>query len=47
MRRYLEPLPQLLGPIVLVIAVGAVSTTASPANKIYFLSALVSVAPPM
>ena len=44
MRRYLEPLPQLLGPIVLVIAVGAVATTASPANKIYFLSALVSVA---
>ena len=44
MRRYLEPLPQLLGPVVLVIAVGAVATTASPANKIYFLSALVSVA---
>ena len=44
MRRYLEPLPQLLGPVVLVIAVGAFSTTVSPANKIYFLNALVYVA---
>ena len=44
MRRYLEPLPQLFGPVVLVIAVGAISTTFSPANKIYFLNALVYVA---
>jgi branched-chain amino acid transport system permease protein len=43
-RRHLETALQLLGPVVAVIAVGAVSTTVSPANKIYFLNALVYVA---
>jgi branched-chain amino acid transport system permease protein len=43
-RRHLETALQLLGPVVAVIAVGAVSTTISPANKIYFLNALVYVA---
>jgi branched-chain amino acid transport system permease protein len=44
MRRHLDTAVQLLAPMVLVVAVGLVSTTVSPANKIYFLSALVSVA---
>ncbi len=44
MRRHLEPALQLLGPVALVAAVGAVSTTVSPAEKINFLTALVSVA---
>jgi branched-chain amino acid transport system permease protein len=44
MRRHVETALQLLGPVVVVVAVGAVSTTASPANKIYFLNALVYVA---
>jgi branched-chain amino acid transport system permease protein len=44
MRRHLEPALQLLGPVALVAAVGAVATTVSPAEKINFLTALVSVA---
>jgi branched-chain amino acid transport system permease protein len=44
MRKYVEGGLQLLGPVLLVIAVGAFSTTVSPANKIYFLNALVYVA---
>ncbi len=43
-RRLLEAGVQLLAPVALVIAVGLISTTVSPANKIYFLNALVSVA---
>ena len=44
MTRYLQAAVQLLGPVALVVAVGLMSTTVSDANKIYFLSALVSVA---
>ena len=44
MRRRLEPVVQLLGPALLVVAVGAISTGVSRANEIYFLNALVSVA---
>ncbi len=44
MKRHLDGAVQLLGPMALVVAVGLFSTTVSPANKIYFLSALVSVA---
>jgi branched-chain amino acid transport system permease protein len=43
-RRRLEPVVQLLGPALLVVAVGAISTGVSRANEIYFLNALVSVA---
>jgi branched-chain amino acid transport system permease protein len=43
-RGHLETALQLVGPVVVVVAVGAVSTTVSPADKIYFLSALVYVA---
>jgi branched-chain amino acid transport system permease protein len=42
--RYLHAAVQLLGPVALVLAVGLASTTVSDANRIYFLSALVSVA---
>jgi len=42
--RRLEPAVQLLGPALLVVAVGAISTGVSRANEIYFLNALVSVA---
>jgi len=42
--RRLEPIVQLLGPALLVVAVGAISTGVSRANEIYFLNALVSVA---
>ena len=44
MRKLLDAALQLLGPVALVVAVGTVSTTVSPADKIYFLTALVSVA---
>ena len=44
MIRRLEPAVQLLGPALLVVAVGAISTGVSRANEIYFLNALVSVA---
>ena len=44
MRRHVDTALQLLGPVALVVAVGAVSTTVSSADKIYFLTALVSVA---
>jgi branched-chain amino acid transport system permease protein len=44
MRRSVETALQLLGPIVVVITIGALSTTVSPANEIYFLNALVYVA---
>ena len=44
MRRWLDPLVQLAGPALLVVVVGLVSTTASPANEVYFLNALVAVA---
>ena len=44
MTRRLEPVVQLLGPALLVVAVGAISTGVSRANEIYFLNALVSVA---
>ena len=44
MSRYLDASLELLAPAVLVVAVGIVSTTVSPANEIYFLTALVSVA---
>jgi len=44
MTRRLAPLVELLGPALLVVAVGAVSTGVSRANEIYFLNALVSVA---
>jgi branched-chain amino acid transport system permease protein len=44
MRRWLDPLVQLAGPALLVVAVGLVSTTASPSNEVYFLNALVAVA---
>ena len=35
---------ELLGPVLLVVLVGLVSTTASASNEVYFLNALVSVA---
>ncbi len=38
------PLLQILAPALLVVVVGFASTFASPANEIYFLDALVSVA---
>jgi branched-chain amino acid transport system permease protein len=44
MRRGIEPLVQLLAPVVLVVAVGIGSTFVSPSSEIYFLNALVSVA---
>ena len=44
MRRSLDTLVQLAGPVLLVVLVGLVSTTASPANQVYFLNALVAVA---
>jgi branched-chain amino acid transport system permease protein len=43
-RRYLDPLVQLLAPAVLVVAVGVGSTFFSSSNEIYVLNALVSVA---
>jgi branched-chain amino acid transport system permease protein len=42
--RRLDPVVELLGPALLVVAVGVVSTAASNANEIYFLQALVRVA---
>jgi branched-chain amino acid transport system permease protein len=39
----IEPAVQFLGPVLLVIAVGAVGTLVSGATEIYFLSALASV----
>ena len=44
MRLSLAALAELLGPALLVIVVGLVTTTASASNKVYFLNALVSVA---
>jgi branched-chain amino acid transport system permease protein len=44
MRRALDASVQLGVPSVLVVAVGLLSTTASPSNQVYFLNALVSVA---
>jgi branched-chain amino acid transport system permease protein len=44
MRRGVDVAVQLLGPMVLVVLVGLVSTDVSRANEIYFLNALVSVA---
>jgi branched-chain amino acid transport system permease protein len=44
MTRWLDPLVQLGGPVLLVVAVGLVSTTVSAANQVYFLNALVAVA---
>ena len=44
MRSYVTAAVQLLGPVALVVAVGVFSTTVSPANKIYFVNALVYVA---
>lgn len=44
MRRTLDVAVQLLGPMLLVIVVGLVSTNVSQANETYFLNALVSVA---
>jgi len=44
MSRRLDPLVELAAPMLLVVAVGLVSTTASPSNQVYFLNALVSVA---
>jgi branched-chain amino acid transport system permease protein len=43
MRRRLDPVVQLAGPSLLVVAVGLVATTASPSNEVYFLNALISV----
>jgi branched-chain amino acid transport system permease protein len=43
-RRYVATALQLLGPCALVVAVGISSTAVSRADKIYFLSAIVSVA---
>ncbi|HXH88101.1 MAG TPA: branched-chain amino acid ABC transporter permease [Gaiellaceae bacterium] len=42
--RRIEPLVTLLGPVVLVAIVGVLAATASRANEIYFLSAIVAVA---
>lgn len=44
MRRFAEPLAQLLAPALLVVAVGVGSTFVSSSSEIYFLNALVSVA---
>jgi len=44
MRRVLDAVVQLGAPSVLVVAVGLLSTTASPANQVYFLNAIISVA---
>ena len=44
MNRRLDNAIALLGPAALVVAVGLLSTTASPANQVYFLNALISVA---
>ena len=44
MTRWLDGLVQLGGPVLLVVAVGLVSTTVSAANQVYFLNALVAVA---
>jgi branched-chain amino acid transport system permease protein len=44
MRRHVDALMQLLAPAALVVGVGAISTTVSRANEIYFLNAIVSVA---
>ena len=44
MRRRADAVVELLGPSALVIAVGLVATTASLANQVYFMNALVSVA---
>ena len=44
MRQHADTALQFLGPSALVVAAGAVSTTVSPANQIYFLTAIVSVA---
>jgi len=44
MRRAVDALVELVGPSALVIAVGLVATTASLANQVYFMNALVSVA---
>ena len=44
MRRYLDPVVQVLAPAVLVVALGIGSTLVSSSNEIYFLNALVSVA---
>jgi branched-chain amino acid transport system permease protein len=43
-RRFAEPLAQLLAPALLVVAVGVGSTFVSSSSEIYFLNALVSVA---
>jgi branched-chain amino acid transport system permease protein len=43
-KRYLEPLGQLLAPTLLIVAVGVGSTFVSTSSEIYFLNALVSVA---
>ena len=44
MRRSLDAVVQLAGPVLLVVVVGLVSTTASAANQVYFLNALIAVA---
>ena len=44
MSRLLAATAELAGPVLLVIVVGLLSTTASAANEIYFLNALVAVA---
>ena len=44
MSRLLAAAAELAGPVLLVIVVGLLSTTASAANEIYFLNALVAVA---
>ena len=44
MRRLLPAAAELAGPVLLVVVVGLLSTTASPSNKIYFLNSLVAVA---
>jgi branched-chain amino acid transport system permease protein len=44
MSRRVDALVELAAPMVLVIAVGLLSTRASPSNQVYFLNALVSVA---
>ena len=44
MRRALDGLVQLGAPMLLVVAVGLVATTASASNQVYFVDALVSVA---
>jgi branched-chain amino acid transport system permease protein len=44
MSRSIDVAVQLLGPAVLVVAVGIASAFVSPSNEVYFLNALVSVA---